>query len=114
MFIHAISNHLLIHKPILLLMLVPTMKVIWYSYLRNNIVDIQNDCNAPQDDTRYNLDYRFENSMHAYFYKHQQPCNPFEVVDMLVGTDHDDPEFPKSRNPRVKYFSIEIEDYQKN
>ena len=102
--IHVISNHMIIHKPILLLMLVPTMKVIWYSYLRNNIVDIQNDCNAPQDDTRYNLDCRFENSKHAYFYKHQQPCNPFEVVDMIVGIDHDDPEFPKSRNPRVKYF----------
>lgn len=80
--------------------------MIWYSYLRNNIVDIQNDCNEVQVDTLYNLDCRFENSKHAYFYKHQQPCNPFEVDDMLVGTDHDDREFPKSMNPRVKNVGI--------
>ena len=90
---------MIIHKPILLGLLVPTMRVTWYSYLHNNIDDKQNDCNVPQVDTQYNLDYHYGNLRHAYSYMHPQPCNPFEVVDKLVDIDHGDPEFPKSRNP---------------
>ena len=91
-----------IHKPTLHELLVPTMKVTSYSYLRNNIDDKRNGCNVPQVDIQYNLGYHFGNSKHAYSYMHPQPCNPFEVVDTVVDTDHVDPEFPKSRNPKDK------------